>query len=253
MNATANVNLIKADLRPPAGLLANVGLIVLSTDEVGADAFSQIVPSPQIRVFVTRAPYVSTGGGFRLQNSFKELANGMPPPGALDILAFNCTSGTVELGKDAVVAQLSEARSGLKYTSPAIAGINALNDLGARRIALLTPYTVRIHALFPSFFERAGFEVAADATFGLSTDRDIGHLTKQSIFEASRLLTRDRGVDALFVSCTATPVVPHIEELERDLGIPVVTSSQALAWEVLRLAGYQSPVTGYGRLLTKPR
>lgn len=252
MNAVAS-NLMQSDLEPPSDLLANVGLIVLSTDEVGAEAFCRIVPSPEIRVFVTRAPHASTGATFQLQRSFKELADAMPPPGALDILAFNCTSGTVELGNDVVLAELSNARPGLKYTSPAIAGINALNDFGAKRVALLTPYQPALHALFPPFFERASFEIAADASFGLSTDREIGHLTKRSIFEASRFLTRDRAVDALFVSCTATPVVPHIGELELDLGIPVITSSQALAWEVLRLAKYQSPVSGYGRLLNKPR
>lgn len=38
--------------------------------------------------------------------------------------------------------------------------------------------------------------------------------------------------------------------LEADLGVPVVTSTQAPLWRVLRLAGVQDAIRGYGRLLT---
>jgi maleate isomerase len=37
--------------------------------------------------------------------------------------------------------------------------------------------------------------------------------------------------------------------IEDELGIPVVTSNQALVWRALRLAGCQLPVPGHGRLL----
>jgi maleate isomerase len=41
-----------------------------------------------------------------------------------------------------------------------------------------------------------------------------------------------------------------IDQLERDIGKPVVASNQALAWDVLRLAGVREQVRGFGRLLT---
>ena len=40
-----------------------------------------------------------------------------------------------------------------------------------------------------------------------------------------------------------------VDELEGRIGKPVVTSTQATLWHVLRLAGVDTPVPGYGRLL----
>ncbi|WP_288142492.1 hypothetical protein [Mesorhizobium sp.] len=159
----------------------------------------------------------------------------------------------MKLGIDSLVSQLSEARPGLKYTSPAIAAIAALNKLRAKRIALLTPYEVTCHQLFPPFFAANGFEIVADGTFDKHTDVEIGEITQESIFIAAKKLAEMSSPDALFVSCTATPIVPHIARLEKELGIPVVSSSQAMAWDALRLAEYRKPIHGFGQLLAAPR
>ena len=44
--------------------------------------------------------------------------------------------------------------------------------------------------------------------------------------------------------------VEIIDRLEQRTGKPVITSNQALAWDALRLAGIDDPVTGFGRLLS---
>lgn len=256
MNKEIDVKRVHAELKSPSEIALNVGLIVLSTDEIGAEAFHQILPHPAARLFVTRTAYVdesAEGGEFRLRDSFKSLADTFPPSGALDVLAFNCTSGTVAVGKEKILSQLSEARPGLKYTTPAVAGTNALKFLGVQRMVLLTPYPSELHKQFLPYFRRDGFDIVSDATFGLSTDRQIGHLSKHSIFQASKELTASGLVDGIFISCTGISIVSNIQELEGELGIPVVTSTQALAWDALRLGGYREPVQSYGKLLSMPR
>jgi len=44
-------------------------------------------------------------------------------------------------------------------------------------------------------------------------------------------------------------VTHAIEPLERDLGVSVITSLQAIAWEALRKCAITDTVAGYGRLL----
>lgn len=246
---------IRARLVPTPDLIARIGLICLSTDEVGADAFNSMMPDA-VRVFTTRTAYVDEspfGGAFRLATSYSEVVATLPPEGRLDVIAFSCTSGTVATGTDVLLANLAEARPGLRYTSPAIAALAALKSLGAERIALLTPYRPGLHRLFLPFFARAGIMVASDATYDLDTDAKVGEISTDSLFEGARLLIRQVPVDALFVSCTATPVVPLIEALEADLGVTVVTSSQALAWDALRLSGYRAPIEGFGKLMRQAR
>ena len=55
--------------------------------------------------------------------------------------------------------------------------------------------------------------------------------------------------DAIFISCGALRSIEIIDELEQLAGKPVITSNQAMAWDVMRLAGIEDRVSGYGRLL----
>ena len=54
--------------------------------------------------------------------------------------------------------------------------------------------------------------------------------------------------DALFVSCTALPVLNIIDKLEKKLNIPVLSSNQALIWDSLESIGKNNDVLGFGKL-----
>ncbi|WP_157083569.1 maleate cis-trans isomerase family protein [Bradyrhizobium manausense] len=237
-----------------SGAVVRIGLILLSSDEVGGDAFTSIMPKDDVLVFATRTAYDHSNGGFAVATSFPEVADTLPPVGRFDVLAFSCTSATIAMGESKLLSELEKARPGAKCTSPAIAAIAALKQLSARKIAILTPYSLDFHrsAIVP-FFDNRGFDVVADGTFDKHTDAEMGELRQESIFHGAKTLVARSSPDALFVSCTATPIVPHIARLENELGIPVVTSTQAMAWDALRLAGYHRSVEGFGRLLASER
>ena len=40
-----------------------------------------------------------------------------------------------------------------------------------------------------------------------------------------------------------------IEAIEQRIGKPVISSTQAVLWHVMRLAGVEAKIPGYGRLL----
>ena len=51
------------------------------------------------------------------------------------------------------------------------------------------------------------------------------------------------------LAAPAVRAAEAVDELERALGKPVVTSNQAMFWQALRTAGCDLPVSGFGRLL----
>ncbi len=56
--------------------------------------------------------------------------------------------------------------------------------------------------------------------------------------------------DAILLSCGGLQTLDAIPEVERRLGVPVVSSSPAGFWDAVRLAGGGAKVApGYGRLL----
>ena len=54
--------------------------------------------------------------------------------------------------------------------------------------------------------------------------------------------------DALFISCTALPVLKIIDQVEIKIKKTVLSSNQTLIWDSIRSVGYRNSVTGYGQL-----
>ena len=59
----------------------------------------------------------------------------------------------------------------------------------------------------------------------------------------------DPRADAYLLSCTNIHSIGLIEDLERQLERPVITSNQATLWYSLRICGLADRVLGLGRLM----
>ena len=55
--------------------------------------------------------------------------------------------------------------------------------------------------------------------------------------------------EAIFISCVTLHTIEIIEALEHDLGKPIITSNQVTMWNLLKLAGVNEKIEGYGQLL----
>ena len=76
---------------------------------------------------------------------------------------------------------------------------------------------------------------------------DIGKVDPQHLFDV--LVKQDLSKsDALFVSCTALPVLSIIDEIEKKLGKVILSSNQTLIWDTLKQVNNQNKVDGYGVL-----
>ena len=134
--------------------------------------------------------------------------------------------------------------------------IEAMNALGMRSVAMLTPFDDRTHAQIADYVASAGITVANAATvvgevaggelraYEVST-MDLGVVRRM----AADLFRETPGADGLWITGALMPSVTALEPLERELGAPVVSSMQAMAWKSLRLAGVEDEIPGFGRLL----
>jgi maleate isomerase len=136
--------------------------------------------------------------------------------------------------------------SGARPLTAATAIAEALRHLGARRIALATPYPDVIASAGRVYWTAAGFEIVGHR--GLPGVTNIYEETEERAHALGRAADAPQA-DAVLVSGTGLPTAGIVERLERDLGKPVVTSQTAMLWRALRLLAVKEPVTGYGRLL----
>lgn len=232
--------------------VAAIGLIALATDMASEPEMSAFLPGGGVVMYTTRVPMspVVTPESLRameqhLQASVELLLPGADPA----VIAFGCTSGSMAIGPRRVRELVRAVKPGSEVTDPITAGARALRHLGARRLAILTPYPDSVNMLVERHFtEVEGFELVVKGSFKQQGDPQMNRIAPRDIHDAGLELGL-ADVDALFISCTGIRTSAILGDLEQALGKPVVASNQAQAWDCLRLAGYGAPVKGFGRLL----
>ncbi len=235
------------------GARASLGLIALATDRACPGDVAAFLPDdPAVEVFTQRIPMSLSANPETLGAQHAHLAEAaanLVPGSRLDVIGFGCTSAGAAIGLDRAEALIGEGRPGVPVTTALGAAGRGLRAVGATRIALLTPYVDAAHALVEDYLAGQGFDMLVRASFHLDGDPDMNRVSPASLIETGRALAADAGVDALFLSCTGIRTRHVIAPLEQLLGMPVLSSNQALAWEMLRVAGYDAPVPGRGMLL----
>jgi maleate isomerase len=150
-------------------------------------------------------------------------------------------------------AELAEALAGEGVDAPVISSagalLAALQALGARRIAMVTPYRKPLTALVAGYLEEAGIAVQDALSLEVEDNVAVGALDPMDLVgHAARLdLT---GCDALVLSaCVQMPSLAAIEPVEEACGLPVLSAATATAFSLLRALGVEPRVPGAGRLL----
>jgi len=168
------------------------------------------------------------------------------PRGYVTLWGVACTSLSFLIGRDRLAAELPE---GVRLVTMWDAVLAALRALGARRIALLTPYIDAVHARNVELLQEAGFSVARSMCLGLATDAETSEVEPSCVAECAQALAGP-DLDAIFVGCSAFRACApsFISELEAQVGRPVVTSTQAFLWHALRTAAVDDRLDGYGAL-----
>lgn len=237
----------------PAGALPRLGLILLATDLTTERDAARLIRPDEAGLHATRVAYCNPTTPENLRGMAPGLAAAaalLVPGEPLAAIYYSCTSASVVIGEAAVREAIRTARPGVPVVTPTVAARTALEALGARRIAILTPYLPETTRPIAAHFAGAGFEVVKTSCLGLGDDRDMARVTGDAILAAAREAD-DPAADALFISCTALPALDVVARAEAALRKPVVTSNQASIWQMRHFAGLDAPVNGFGQLFTR--
>lgn len=235
------------DYLAPAG---RIGVISLATD-FNIEADLQRMYPEQVAFFTSRVRNynpLSLENLRRMAPGISAAADAILPGTDLDVMMYACTSGTVAIGEDKIAELIHQTRPGVKITNPVTAVDAALDQLKAKRISILTPYTESVNEGVAELFTAKGYEVLSIAGFGFEDDTAMTYISPQDIKQAA-IESCDPNADLMFISCTALRASLVLEQIEQQLNIPVISSNQVLVWHSLKLIGYDQPVLGFGALL----
>lgn len=236
------------------GERASIGVVVLATDQTLEHEFRRLLALPGVAFYESR---ILNDAAIRRENlqameaRLSEAAGLILPGVPLDVIAFGCTSGSMVIGEERVFERIREARPGVACTTPITATFAALDALGTRRVALLTPYRDDINHFIRGYMEERAIAVPVMGSFNEEDDLKAARIDIASIRHAALDLGRSEAVDAVFVCCTSLRLVDAIDDIERELGKPVTSSNHAMAWHCLRLAGVDDARPECGRLFER--
>lgn len=253
---------------PPAGLLVNrthmphtldaglgararIGIIELATDQTSEHEFRRLLAVPGVDFYESRvrnSPNITPETLAELEGEVEAGTAVILPDLRLDAIGFTCTSGAMVIGEDKLFGLIRKVRPGIPCTSPITGAMAAMRALGLGRVALLTPYVQSINDMMRGYIEARGVAVPAMGSFNNPDDDQVARIAAASTRDAAIELARSPHVDGVFVSCTSLRTIDIVEEVEAATGKPMVSSNQAQAWHMLRLAGVDDRLQGFGRL-----
>lgn len=228
---------------------AKLGFVLLSSEQTIESEMMRHAPEG-VGVHFTRAVNPDQITAANLAASVGSLAPAaavLAPNADLDVICYACTSGSVVMGEDAVVAELRSG-SGARHATTLVSGVfAALDAVGARRVAVATPYLEHVNRIEADYMIERGYELTGIEGLDITNDSDMVRVTPAYIRDFA-VSVDDPAADAVFVSCGALRSIEVIDEIEEAIGKPCITSNQAMLWHCLRLAGIDDRIEGMGRL-----
>jgi maleate isomerase len=227
-----------------------IGLIALGSDFRIEKDFINVIYGRDIDLYVNRIHCynpLTNKTLAKMADDITEVTKDILPDQKLDCVAYGCTSGTVAAGYDSIKKKVNLVKPQAKVTTPITSAVKALNMLNINKISIFTPYTKSINESVVGYFKKENIIINSLSYFDIDSDLDIGKVDENYLFEVLSKIDLE-GSDALFVSCTALPVLSIIDKLEKRLNKTVLSSNQTLIWDTLNEINYKEKIEGFGKL-----
>lgn len=165
-------------------------------------------------------------------------------------IAIGLTTDAAPGGVEKLIAKCAELEDiiGVPVINASAANHAALRHIGAKRVAVVTPFNAEVDQIVKANVEAAGFEVA---TIKGTCAPSLPAICETPINDIRAVFQEvaQAECDAVLQVGTALPVVQLIAELEADLGKVIIPCNAAVYWRTLRTIGITQQVGGFGTLL----
>jgi len=142
--------------------------------------------------------------------------------------------------------------TGLPATTQSNGLIDGLRTANAKRVAVATAYTDDVTGRLKAFLEEHGFTVTSAKGLGYAQIPNNAAVSQDVLFKLSaESYKQSQKADALVVSCGALRTLDLIVPLEKEIGVPVVSSTPHGLMNAVRLVGVSPRASGFGAVFAK--
>ena len=219
---------------------ARLGLIVLQSDETIEQEIRTILDH-SISINHSRIYCNNIVSNENLGLMEKELpaASALLPNIQYDCIGYACTSGATVIGSDKIESLINKKHKSAFVTDPIRAVKKAMRTLGCRKINFVSPYQKSVTKSLRDHLYANNFIIQNQISFNESDDKNVARISDKDSLEAI-IEVGKKDCEAVFISCTNLKTFKIINEAEKILDKPVISSNQAISWHMLREAGIDS-------------
>ncbi len=110
-----------------------------------------------------------------------------------------------------------------------------LERVGAKKLAVLTPYASALNQSIQTSLEALGFQVLFINGMGITANFELATPTPEEIFAFAKNSKIPTGAEALFISCTNFRALEARSLMREYFHLPIVTSNQAIIEKIKRI------------------
>ena len=175
----------------------------------------------------------------------------------VDVLGYACLVAIMSMGKGyhrASEARLHQRTEENGAPAPVVTSAGALVDglhvLGAKKVAIITPYMKPLTKLVVDYIENERIEVVDAISLEIPDNVEVGRRDPNAPLEISGRL-KLANVDVVVASaCVQMPSLAAIAAIESKLGLTVVSAAACTTFFMLRALGLREIVPEAGSLLS---
>jgi maleate isomerase len=142
----------------------------------------------------------------------------------VDAISWNGTSAAwLGLDYDRTLCAAILKNTGTLTTTATPSIVDALHAQGIRRVGLLTPYTECVQQRIIDTFANESIEIVAERRLNFTDNFSFAEATGGQILDMAREVGASRP-NAILILCTNLRGAPLVEQIEREMGTPVLDS-----------------------------
>ena len=225
------------------------GVLIPSTNTTVEIEYSRLLPAT-LQAHVGRLKSSGTGPFAPSLDADVDYQARLLGTAKVEVISLAQTSASLFADDyDATVTQRMSAGAGVPAITSAQAIGQAVQALGARRIALVSPYSPPVIERAKHYYEsKYGLEVVALEGFAATDSYMIGKLGPENARDAFARIDLPE-IEVLVVPGGNFPTMSFVATWEHEFGKPVITTNQAALWAMMGIMGVREPLPGLGRLL----
>lgn len=175
----------------------------------------------------------------------------------VDVMGYACLVAIMSMGRGyhcVSETNLHEETVNNGFPTPIVTSagalINGLKVLGAKKVAVITPYMKPLTQLVVDYIEHQGFEVVDFVALEIADNLEVAAQDPMNLLQIYKQLNL-KDVDVLVASaCVQMPSLEAVDLIEKEIGIPVTTAAICTTYEMMKKLGLDTKIPIGGALLS---